>query len=313
MAFAARPFKGEEDVPAVVRLRREIAETMPASLTVSEAEIRNRYLKPCPGWKQEQTLWEEDGRLLGMLEAHTSELPESEPVVYLNARIHPSAQQSGLGEAVVVAGEEMARRWRGQTTEAEISTYRDATWAVELVERLGYRLARVFERMVIDAREPFRAEPVASGYGIRPLAGVDEVDRWIDLYNVAFRDHYDFHPISREQRLRDMNLASQEPDLDLVAVGPDGDLAGFCWIVRRDLDGGDVAWYMELVGTHPVCRRRGLAGALVSAGLERIRARGGRRVFLEVDSTSPTGANRLYERLGFHVETAFLDYRKRLG
>jgi len=43
------------------------------------------------------------------------------------------------------------------------------------------------------------------------------------------------------------------------------------------------------------------------------RERGGRRVFLEVDATSETGANRLYERLGFKVETASIDFRKRLG
>jgi len=184
---------------------------------------------------------------------------------------------------------------------------------VELLEKLEYRAARVFERMSLDLAAPYVPEPVVPSYELRPLAGVDEVDAWNALFNVAFRDHYDFHRITREQRLWEMAKPSHVPELDLVAVAPDGSLAAFCWIMRRKPDDREVEWYVDLVGTLPEHRRRGLAGALISKGLAGAQERGGRRVLLEVDATSETGANRPYERLGFKVETASIDFRKRLG
>jgi mycothiol synthase len=213
---------------------------------------------------------------------------------------------------MIARGEELARNWRGDNVELEISSYRDSTWAVSLIERMGFVPARVFERMELELSATVIFEPTVPGYSVRPLVGVGEVDAWNAVYNVAFRDHYDFHALTREQRLMFMDQASYVPELDLVAVGPDRSLAAFCWIIRRDEDDGDITWMVELVGTHPDHRRRGLAGALISTGLAGIQERGGRRVFLEVDSTNPTGANRLYDRLGFRAETAMIDFRKRL-
>jgi ribosomal protein S18 acetylase RimI-like enzyme len=167
--------------------------------------------------------------------------------------------------------------------------------------------------MSLDLTAPHVPKPEVPGYELRPLAGTNEVDAWIALYNVAFLDHYDFHPITREQRLRFMSQPGHVPELDLIAVAPDGSLAAFCWIICREPDDREAEWYIDLVGTLREHRRRGLAGGLISMGLAGAQERGGRRVFLEVDATSSTGANRLYERLGFRVETASIDFRKRLG
>jgi ribosomal protein S18 acetylase RimI-like enzyme len=302
-------------MPAILELRRAIAAAQPGSIALAESELRERYLEPMPGWRRKFTVWEEDGRLVGMLEAHTSELPdrENEYLVYLVPRIHPDLQEGGLGEEVIAFGEDLARAWRGPDVETEISAYRDAEWAVRLLGRHGYVPARTFERMAIDDVGATLPVPDVPGYAIRPLAGEAEIDAWVALYDLAFRDHFDFHPITREQRLVFMNQQMQVPELDLVAVAPDGGLAAFCWTVLRDEDGGRASWYVDLVGTHPEHRRRGLAGALLSETLVRVLKRGGGRIYLEVDSESETGANRLYERLGFRVETATIDFRKRLG
>jgi ribosomal protein S18 acetylase RimI-like enzyme len=51
------------------------------------------------------------------------------------------------------------------------------------------------------------------------------------------------------------------------------------------------------VGTHQSYRRRGLAKALMSAGLKRLQALGANRAYVDCD---PEGAaNRLYEAVGF--------------
>jgi mycothiol synthase len=250
---------------------------------------------------------------MGLLDIHASELPDSDDVVYLDIRVHPEMIDSPLGETIITRGEELAREWRGPKTEVEISSYRDSTWAVELLRGLGYDPARIFERMAYDASDSHEAVHVPEGYTLRPLAGEGELDAWNALYNTAFRDHDDFHGITCEQRLVDMDQPSYVPDLDLVAVAPDGSLAAFCWIIRRMPEDGEIEWHVELVGTHRAHRKRGLAGALIQVGTLGIQERGGRRVFLHVDSASETGANRLYERLGFRVETVMIDFRKQLG
>ena len=59
-------------------------------------------------------------------------------------------------------------------------------------------------------------------------------------------------------------------------------------------------------------RGRGLAKALIHHGFKEYAARGVERVGLKVDSTNPTGAPQLYERLGFVTDQRLGIWLKRL-
>jgi mycothiol synthase len=59
--------------------------------------------------------------------------------------------------------------------------------------------------------------------------------------------------------------------------------------------------YIDLIGVVRAHRRRGIAPAVVDATLAAIAAAGLERAVLDVDTASPTGANTLYEGLGFHA------------
>jgi mycothiol synthase len=84
------------------------------------------------------------------------------------------------------------------------------------------------------------------------------------------------------------------PELDLVAVGPDGMFVAYC-----------VAWCDEAnqigmfgpVGTHRAYWRRGLGKALMREGLLRLEALGARMAYVDCDLDP--AANRLYESAGF--------------
>jgi mycothiol synthase len=70
-------------------------------------------------------------------------------------------------------------------------------------------------------------------------------------------------------------------------------------------------WLKDLV----VCARErgsGLGKALLHLGLEAYADRGVERVGLKVDSTNPTGAPQLYERVGFAVDRQYGVWRKQL-
>jgi ribosomal protein S18 acetylase RimI-like enzyme len=95
------------------------------------------------------------------------------------------------------------------------------------------------------------------------------------------------------------------PELDQVAVAPDGSFAAFClcW-----LDEGNRVGDLEPVGTHPDHRRLGLARAVCLAGLRSLRDAGADTAL--VYSVGGSGATRLYESVGFASRSRHLAFRK---
>jgi len=76
------------------------------------------------------------------------------------------------------------------------------------------------------------------------------------------------------------------------------------WLAERngDLAGCALHWssgWLKDIAVSPSERGRGLGAALVQRGLFEFAERGHPRVGLKVDAANPTGAVRLYERLGF--------------
>ena len=91
-----------------------------------------------------------------------------------------------------------------------------------------------------------------------------------------------------------------------------------CWFLAEagdQLVGAAVNWndgYVKDLVVHPAWRRRGLGEALMRHTFRHFVARGLPRVTLKTDSTNPTQAWRLYERLGMRKERTYEVFHKRL-
>ncbi len=100
----------------------------------------------------------------------------------------------------------------------------------------------------------------------------------------------------------DLNGADLNGD-DLNGDDLNGDdIVGFVLSVEYDGDTelrGFRSGYLGRVGTLRRARGRGVASALIAATLRGMAADGYRCAELDVDAESPTGAGRIYERLGF--------------
>ena len=124
----------------------------------------------------------------------------------------------------------------------------------------------------------------------------------------AFQDHWEHHPRPFEEWWEE-KLA--EPDYDPTL-----------WFLIRD--GGEVAaairndpernggGYVGAIGVRRAWRGRGLGKALLLHTFREFQRRGQTRVTLGVDAENPTGATKLYERVGMHVELEAVVYEKAL-
>ena len=94
------------------------------------------------------------------------------------------------------------------------------------------------------------------------------------------------------------------PELDLVAVAPDGAFASYCicW-----LDPINRAGEFEPVGTRPAYQRQGFGRAVITEGLRRLKAHG----TTDASVLTPQSNERavaLYESVGFRVAGHEYDY-----
>jgi len=130
-----------------------------------------------------------------------------------------------------------------------------------------------------------------------------------DALDEAFQDHWEHQTRAFEEWWEERRNA---PDFDptLWFLVRDGDEVAAA--VRNDPFRSGGGWVGAL-GVRRPWRGRGLAKALLLYSFGEFYRCGVTRVSLGVDAASPTGAARLYESLGMHVELEQIVYEKELG
>lgn len=309
-----RPFAGESDIARISELIAtcQAVDDVDNPYLATLDELRETLLEPAPGWTREVALWEADSDLVALALFRVTDSGEGHNV-YFWFTVHPSARERDLPAAILAWANERASDLQGPDAALMTAARDDDTWRLAVLPTLGFTPTRVFLRMVRQLDDELPDSPPPPGYQIRPVTGPDEVDAWVDLYNVSFADHWEHTDATPEQHRIQIGRPSYRRDLDLVAVASDGSLAAFCacWINDHD-DSRREAW-INLVGTHPAHRRRGLASALIAAGLTALRTEGLPEAMLGVDAESPTSANTLYASLGFSVTKTTTVFRRPVG
>lgn len=281
-------------------------------------DIHHRWLEPD---RFEETLIAEDasGRIVGYGEFHADRDPWTDELdLYLEARVHPDATGRGLGtfyldratDAAWLAAEEVApdQRVALRTTLADATDRGRA-----LFERLGFVPVRHFLDMRLDLTEPPPLPEVRSRVRIRRMAlGVDDEAVW-RAYEAGFADHWDHEPQEYDDWRYIMMDREEEldPSLWFLAETRDGEIVGVCICRQGALDDPDLGYVRDLTVV-PGWRGRGLAMALLRTAFAAFHDRGLRRVGLEVDDVTLSGAARLYERAGMTVARRTDVYEKEL-
>jgi ribosomal protein S18 acetylase RimI-like enzyme len=173
---------------------------------------------------------------------------------------------------------------------------------INFLDSLGYKR---WEHSIVILQRSLKNLPtpnLSDGFTIRPLDGEREIEAYTELHRTAF----DSTTMTAEWRVRTLHVPLYDPDIDLVAVAPDGRLAGFCiWWYEPMLNIAQI----EPLGVHPDFQQLGLSRALMEEGFRRVAALGAETAQVETYSFSEP-ALKSYQAAGFQVVTQELKFYK---
>ena len=251
-------------------------------------------------------LWHDDsGRLIGFAWLDPPDL--------VDVALHPNllAITPVIAQMVTWAEAAISRRAADAGTKPpaalrlDIPTV-DAALAAALTD-LGFRDTGD-DLFVILARELLDLTDItATDIMVHDMAGATDEDlrRRVALHREVW------HP-SRVTRDGYRHMRSQpvyRPDLDLVALAPDGDFAAYCicWLDPKTRVGE-----YEPVGTSLRHRRQGYAAAVMAEGLRRLQALGATRATVGTGADN-TAALALYASLGFREAVRYREWNRVIG
>lgn len=284
-----------DDLPAIAALFAALEEAVvgrPSRLVAEGVE----------GWLQtvsfETNTWllEEDGELLAGAFSQLFERRGNSA-----GGVHPSAWGRGLGGRLIELvearmREEGAERFHSWTLAGDAA-------AAELFRQHGFRDVRCFWDMAIELDE----EPPEPAVAVEPMRD-DAACAFHAALEEAFEDGWEPQPETFDEWWS-RQVARSNFDTSLWFLIRDGDeVAGAVRNEARESGG-----YVGTLGVRRPWRGRGYGRALLLHTFREFRRRGLTRAALGVDAANPTGATRLYESVGMHVELENVVWEKSLA
>jgi mycothiol synthase len=268
----------------------------------SANEVRNWLTSPKVDPERDIRLADEEGRLVGYVDVDQQ---GPEPIWWSDVRVHPEADVRAVVPDLLAWAEGRAqsgilRVWTGSVLEDVREAY----------EAAGFRPTRHAFRMAIELDEEPGPPAWPVGISVRLFSHGDEQpvyeavkETWLDTWAPMEESYEEWAHWSHDRE-------DFDPSLWFLALDG-GDIAGFA-LCQPSETRSDTGW-INILGVRRPWRRRGLGEALLRHAFAEFRRRGFPRAGLGVDAQSPTGATRLYERAGMHVERRTDFYEKELG
>ena len=196
------------------------------------------------------------------------------------------------------AEEEAVRIARAQSrTTISVSWVRhdDAVLIEHFTER-GFRLEKGLTQLQCSLDEELPPPGLPDGFTLRGCMGEPELAARATAQHGAFSSPAPFERY-QERFTRFMRSRVYNPELDIVAVAPDGKIGAFCIVWT---DPANEVGLFEPVGTHPDFQRKGLGRAVMVEGLRRLKERG-MKTAIVCTGEDHLPAIKLYEAVGFRV------------
>lgn len=318
--FTARGANSDDAEPALVLFNRWSRSVIGRDESTVPDALRNEW--GSPGFdpaEDTRLVLTPDGQMVGYIEVWTNLKPPVHPWMW--GRVDPEYEDLDIGAWLLQWAE--GRAWQElPNLPAELrlaprmGTYREAEKSKKLFEAMGYRRIRSFYHMLIEMDAPVPEPEFPAGIVVRTYNAETDAEAVYRAEVDSFRDHFGFVEEPFEQGLgRFRHFWEQEgfdPGLLFLAIdSPSGEVAGISLCPPHAIEDRDLGWVGTL-GVRRPWRKRGLGLALLRHSFNEFYRRGKRKVGLGVDAQNLTGALRLYESAGMHVQQAFDMYEKEL-
>ncbi|MGH2534453.1 MAG: GNAT family N-acetyltransferase [Thermomicrobiales bacterium] len=299
MIITNRPYRDDRDL---ARMRAFLAEhwrvygPTGGYFHVGDLLWRQRAMPGDVVPEERDRLWEgADGRLLGFAWFYPKRCA-------VELQVHRDVRGEGAIEREMLAWAEERRRALDHPPPLSVIVFGDDDPLRPFVTAEGF--APSDERPMLclarDLATPIpHAEP-AAGFVVRQVASEAEDAERVAVHRDVW--HPSWFTLAAYRYLR--ALDGYAPDLDLVAVAPDGRYAAYA-LAWPDDDGGTAEF--EPVGARAEYRRRGLTQAVLHEGLRRMRARGLHTAIVYCN-TDPACA--LYHSAGFREVGRWVTYQR---
>lgn len=287
----ARQYAEQTDLPRLSAFLMEVNDIFPSLSNWQVGDLIWRlFLNTVFEPSKSIRLWEDrDGRLLGFA---CFESPDT-----LRTQIHPTlGEREQVQQAMVDWGLEQAQAAQASETVMLQTTASESDEAfAALLLRNGFVRSNDhyvhWQQPLDDAA--LVGPQLPEGWQVRHVGDESEWQARVDLH----REVWQSSKVTLEAYRRLRQAPFYRPDLDLVAVAPDGTLASYCiiWLDTHNRSGE-----FEPVGTRPAYRRQGIGKALLREGLRRLRTLGA-EIALVLSWSGSEPAGRLYASAGFQV------------
>jgi mycothiol synthase len=317
--YQSRAYAGESDLPAITALLNLCDTVDKLDDSYTEDDLRQEFDSPDLDTAKDLRLWEDaEGRLAGFGQMWIPK--ETEKVDGgLYVRVHPEARGQHLEEEILDWGTARTREAaQEQGKPAQIRCWlREGNYISSILEERGLQIVRYFYKMARPLDQPLPEPELPEGFRVINATEADEshVERWVDMFNWSFIDHWNHHPLTVENHRHWLTSPKYQAARDLIAVAPDGTYAAFCfcWIDPDDnaRNNRKEGW-IDILGTRRGYRKIGLGKAMLLTGMHLLKREGMDTAVLGVDAENPSGALGLYESVGFGKVQTSVTYSKDL-
>lgn len=257
-----------------------------------------------------------EGRVIAYSTLYHREGETDEDRVYVATYVHPEHREQlneSLTDWAVAAGEQALAASEAPQRFVCAWLYKRQESAADRFRQRGFEPVRHWwemERRLEETIDPaeernFSVVPWGENHGAatRPV------------HNAAFRDHWGSVPMG-EGAWQERMLESPgfRPDLSFVAIAAD-QIVGYAFneVYEEDWEsaGQSEAWIGAL-GVLREWRKRGVATALLTRSMQAMKEADMEAAMIGVDSSSPSGAQHLYQAVGFRTKTTGTTWQKEM-
>lgn len=309
------------DLEACVELFNFCAQEMFGTDDSSQSDIESEWTSPSLVLENNMRVVESpQGQIVGYIEVWDTHSVPVHPWVWW--RVHPNHDIQTIGMALLEWADQRAQQVIEKCPPDVRLSYRTGVKTghapyEQVVEKCGLQPFRHSWTMMIHFDSAPTPPQLPEGISIRTYHHPQDLEATYHAVHESFRDHFGFVDEPLEEGLKRWKHFVESDDkfdatLWFLAVDDaTGEVAAIS-LCRGDVFNDTNIGWVNTLGVLRSHRKRGLGLAILQHSFYELWKRGKQKVGLGVDASSLTGATRLYEKAGMHVDRQITMYEKEM-